>query len=421
MPETTHRYRSRNRWMAALALSVSSLVAADVSGGADDPIAPTPRGPLSIRQEFNAVSARIDSLIRVVSAADPTVIDKKRLPGSTDVLRLPKGTSVVCVFWADDEARVWINDFLVGETRLTPVEIEIPHLYLKGRNQIRVRCWDTDHVESGFLFGLYLKDAGGALRPILVSDDSWRTTDGQALEITYAHPVPDIPSARVIWQTRLFGQAEFMKRFDRREIEAALSKPSRAQAPKTRQKSMDYHGFLQNLISLQESRARIKRQLLETTDPDFHTAYTGHRNPEVSFTLGKAGPLKEEASLTFAKEVESWAEKLAEAEKRLVYPEKRALKGEDAAISAARRAATGKEHGDRRDAYRPPDERSPGEREVSQRSGREGRSAAAESGRRGGFGGSSGRGSRAGLLFPSIILAAYIWYIVSKGTDGLRI
>ena len=407
--------------MAVLALSVSPLLPADVSGSADDATAPSPRGPFSIRQEFNAVSAQIDSLIRVMSAADPTVIDKKRLPGSTDVLRLPEGTSVVCIFWADDEARVWINDFPVGETRLTPVEIEVPHLYLKGRNQIRVRCWDTDHVESGFLFGLYLKDAGGSLRPILVSDDSWLTTDGQALEITYAHPVPDIPSARVIWQTRLFGQADFMKRFDRREIEQALSKPARAQAPKTRRKRMDYHGFLQNLISLQETRASIKRQLLATADPVLQTAYAGHRNPEVSFTLGKAGPLKEETSLTFAREVESWAEKLAEAEKRLVYPEKRALKGEDAAIAAARRAATGTERGVRRDDYRPPDERSAGEQTVSQRGDREGKSAAAESGGRGGFGGSSGRGSRAGLLFPSIILAAYIWYIVSKGTDGLRI
>ncbi|MCY3765990.1 MAG: hypothetical protein OXH06_11265 [Gemmatimonadetes bacterium] len=414
-------HRSRTRILAVFTLAAFQWVTPDVSGSADDQTAPIPRGSLSIRQEFNAVSARIDSLIRVMSAADPTVIDKKRLPGSTDVLRLPKGTSVVCIFWADDEARVWINDFLVGETRLTPVEIEIPHLYLKGRNRIRVRCWDTDHVESGFLFGLYLKDAGGALRPILVSDDSWRTTDGRALEITYAHPVPDIPSARVIWQTRLFGQAEFMKRFDRRQIEQALSKPARAQAPKTRRKRMDYHGFLQNLISLQETRARIKRQLLETADPVLQTAYAGHRNPEVSFTLGKAGPLKEETSLTFAKEVESWAEKLAEAEKRLVYPEKRALKGEGAAISAARRAATGTARGDRRDDYRPPDERSAGEQTVSQRSGREGKSAAAESGGRGGFGGSSGRGSRAGLLFPSIILAAYIWYVVSKGTDGLRI
>lgn len=421
MLETADRYHSRNRWIAALAVFVSSLLAADVSGSAADRTAKTVRSPHSIRQEFNAVSAQIDSLIRVMSAADPGAIDKKRLPGTADVLRLPKGTSVVCIFWADDEARVWLNDFPVGETRLTPVEIEIPHLYLKSRNRIRARCWDTDHVESGFLFGLYLKEANGALHPILASDETWQTGNGRALEITYAHPVPDIPSARVIWQTRLFGQAEFMKRFDRREIERALSKPSRAQALKTRQKRMDYHGFLQNLISLQETRARIKRQLLETTDPVLQTAYTGHRNPEVSFTLGKAGPLKEETSLTFAKEVESWAEKLAETEKRLVYPEKRALKGEDAAIAAARRAAAGKESGNRKDAYRPPDERSPGEQTVSRRSGREGRSEAAESGSHGGFGGSGGRGSRAGLLFPSIILAAYIWYVVSKGTDGLRI
>jgi len=421
MPETTYRYRSRNRWLAALALSVSTLLPADASGSAADRTVQTDRGPLSIRQEFNAVSAQIDSLIRVMSAADPGAIDKKRLPGTADALRLPKGTSVVCIFWADDEARVWINDFSVGETRLTPVEVEIPHLYLKNRNRIRARCWDTDHVESGFLFGLFLKEANSALHPILVSDDTWQTESGPALEIFYAHPVPDIPSAKVIWHSMIFGQAEFSKGFTRREIEQALAKPSRAQAPETRQKRMDYHSFLQNLISLQETRARLKGQLQETTDPVLQTAYTGHRNPEVSFTLGKAGPLKEATSLTFAKEVELWAEKLAETEKRLVYPDKRTLKGEDAAIAAAGPAAFGTKSGERTDAYRPPDERSPGEQTVSERRGSEGKSAATESGERGGFGASSGRGSRAGLLFPSIILAAYIWYVVSKGTDALRI
>lgn len=421
MPATTRICRSRNRRLAVFAVFVSSLLPAHVSGNADARAAATAPSPLSIRQEFNAVSAQIDSLIRVMSAADPGAIDKRRLPGSADVLRLPKGTSVVCIFWADDEARVWLNDFPIGETRLTPVEIEIPHLYLRSRNRIRAQCWDTDHVESGFLFGLYLKEASGALRPILVSDETWRTGDGAALEITYAHPVPDIPSARIIWHSMIFGQAEFSKGFTRREIERALSKPSLAQAPKTRQKRMDYHGFLQNLVALQEIRAGLKRRLLEARDPVLQIAYTGHQDPEVSFTLGKAGPLKEKTSLAFARDVESWAEKLAETEKRLVYPDRRTLKGEDAAVAAARRAATGNERGDRRDAYRPPDERSPGERTASQRSGRKGRSAAAEPGERGGFGGSSGRGSRAGLLFPSIILAAYIWYVVSKGTDGLRI
>ena len=157
--------------------------------------------------------------------------------------------------------------------------------------------------------------------------------------------------------------------------------------------------FLQNLVSLQATRARLKRQLLDTTNPNLQTAYTGHRNPEVSFTLGKAGPLKEETSLTFAKEVEQWAEKLAVTEKRLVYPERRTLKEKTPPSRprdhrrTAPKAATGGT------PYRPPDERSPGEETVSARRGREGKSAAAESGSRGGFGGSGARGSRAGLLF----------------------
>ena len=408
--------RLRDGWLHALALAGLSLAPPDVSGGATDPTAPTDRTPTAIRQEFNAVSARIDSLVRVMSAADPEAIDINRLPGAADGIRLPEGTSVVCIFWADDEARVWINDFLVGETRLTPVEVEIPHFYLQGRNRIRARCWDTDQVESGFLFGLYVKDPGGALRPILVSDESWQTGSGPALEITYAHPVPDIPSARVIWHTRFFGKAEFAKRFSRGEIQRALTEPARAHAPKTRRKRMDYHGFLQNLISLQETRAGLKRQLLASADRGLQSVYTGHRNPEVSFTLGKAGPLKEETSLTFAKEVESWAEKLAQSEKRLLYPRKRTLKGEDAAIEAAGSAARATETGDRKDAYRPPEERSPGDQSVTGRKAGDGSTATAASGGSGG-----GRGSRAGLLFPTIIMAAYIWYVVSKGTEGYRI
>ncbi len=407
---------SRDRWLAALVLAGLSLAPPNVSGSVTDPTVATRRNPLAIRQEFNAVSAQIDSLVRVMSAADPEAIDIKRLPGAADVIRLPKGTSVVCIFWADDEARVWFNDFLVGETRLTPVEIEIPHVYLRARNGIRARCWDTDQVESGFLFGLYLKDARGALHPILVSDETWQTENGPALEITYAHPVPDIPDAWVIWHSRIFGHAEFAKRFGRREIEQALAKSSRARAPKTHRKRMDYHGFLQRLLSLQKTRAGLKRQLQKSVDPVLQTAYTGHRNPEVSFTLGKAGPLKEETSLTFAKEVESWAEKLAQSEKRLLYPRKRTLKGEDAAIEAAGSAARATETGDRKDAYRPPEERSPGDQSVTGRKAGDASRATAASGGSGG-----GRGSRAGLLFPTIIMAAYIWYVVSKGTDAYRI
>ena len=413
-------YRSRNRWLTALALAVFPWALPDVPGNTADRSAATDRSLISIRREYNAVSAQIDSLVAAMTAADPGAIDERRLPGDADVLRLPEGTSVVCIFWADDEARVWLNDFLVGETRLTPVEIEIPHVYLKSRNRIRARCWDTDHVESGFLFGLYLKDANDALHPILVSNDTWQTTDGPALEITYAHAVPDIPSARVIWHTRLFGQAKFVKRFNRREIEQALLKTSLTRAPNTKKKRMDYHGFLQSLISLQETRAGLERQLRESADPVPQSAYKGHRNPEISFTLGKAGPLKEETSLTFAKEVELWAEKLAETEQRLVYPRKRALKGEGAAIAAAGTATSGAKRGNRLDAYRPPEERSPGEQSVSGKRGREGKSAAAASSGRGGSGESRGRASRAGLLLPTVVIAAYVGFVISKRRDVFR-
>ena len=411
-------YRSRNRWLTALALAVFPWALPDVPGSTADRTAATDRTLISIRQEYNAVSSQIDSLVGAMNAADPGAVDDKRLPRAADVLRLPEGTSVVCIFWADDEARVWLNDFLVGETRLTPVEIEIPRVYLKNRNRIRARCWDTDHVESGFLFGLYLKNANGALHPILVSDDTWQSTNGPALEIIYAHPVPDIPSARIIWHSRIFGQAEFVKRFSRRDIEQALSKTSWKSAPNTKRKRMDYHSFVQSLLSLQETRAGLERQLRESAGPVMQPAYDGHQNPGISLTLGKAGPLKEEKSLTFAKEVKLWAEKLAETEKRLVYPRKRALKGEGALIAAAGTAASGTEVGDRRNAYRPPEERSPGEKSNARYKGRKKDPAASEPV---GSAGSSGRASRAGLLLPTIVIAAYVGFVISKSRDVFRV
>ena len=72
-----------------------------------------------------------------------------RLPIERDALVVPRGDEVVMIFWADDEAKVWLNDYFVGETRLTPVEVVVPSLYLSSTNRIRVRCWDTDWVESG--------------------------------------------------------------------------------------------------------------------------------------------------------------------------------------------------------------------------------------------------------------------------------
>lgn len=385
---------------------------------------------LSLRQEYNAVAARIDSLVRLMELVDPEALDAKRLPPGNETQPVPEGMSVVAIFWADDEARVWLNGYLVGETRLSPVEIEVPSLYLQNDNRIRARCWDTDWVESGFLFGLYLKSAEGGLHPIVVSDETWRTETGPAREITYAHPVPDIPNASVIWQTAVFGIVEFERDFDLQDIRrAAAEAKAPAAPPDTRKNRMDYHSFIQSLAILQERRAELGRRLGAQPPPDLPT-YEGTDPVSLSLTLGKAGPLHEDVSRPMAEEVKTWAQNLPEAQQRLIYPEKRGLKGEEAANPASgQETPVDAETGERQREYRPPEERStapPGEAEGREGKGNEGRPGAGipveGSGEGGsGFGGIGGgadaRASRLGLLLPTAILALYVGYIISKWNE----
>ena len=395
-------------------------MSAEAAGGPD--------GALALRQEYNAVSAQIDSLVRAMGEMDAEALDAKQLPKGKAGGLLPEGLEVVLIFWADDEARVWINGYPAGETRLSPVEITVPQLYLRERNRIRARCWDTDWVESGFLCGLYVKDRAGNLHPVVVSDESWRTGEAPAQEIAYAHPVPDIPGAQVIWGERIFGAIQLEGGFDRQAILQAASKaPSGpGSRPDVRESRMDYHAFVQSLALLQERRDALKRTLQERGGPapDLPVyAVPGRRS--LSLTLGKAGPLQEAVSAPLAEQVQAWAQELPEEQKQLIYPERRKLKGEDAANPASQEAAPSAGNGgDRQLAYRPPDERKtarPGEERAGKpgggrpgtgTEGEGGAGAPGAAGRRGG-----GRASRLGLLLPTLILGIYTGYAVSRWRD----
>ncbi len=379
-----------------------------------------------LRQEYNVVSAQIDSLVRLMEALDAEALDAKRLPVGEEQTPVPEGMAVVLIFWADDEARVWINDYLVGETRLAPVEVTVPSLYLGNSNRIRARCWDTDWVESGFLCGLYLRDPEGALHPILVSDGGWQTGDGSAQEITYVHPAPDIPGAEVIWGPRIFGAVELVQTFDRQAIRQAASKAAAGFSPVVRERKMDYHAFVQSLTLLQERRDVLKR-MLAGRQPDF-PVYAGRARQSLSLTLGKAGPLQETVSVPVAERVQAWARALPEAQKRLVYPERRGLKGEGEMTPAFDRTPPLKgERGERQLAYRPPEERGsapPGrtQGEAEERQGHRGAGAqgggegSGREGRGGGWSG-GGRASRLGLWAPTLMLALYMGCVILRWQD----
>jgi len=261
---------------------------------------------VALRREYNDVSAAVDSLVRMMQVADAEVL--KKLPETRPERVLPEGMTAVMIFWADDEARVWLNDFPVGETRLTPVEVTVPDLYFQGQNRLRVRCWDTDRVESGFLGGLYLKDGAGRLYPIVVSNGSWETTGGRVTEIIYAHPMPDIPGAHPIWGTRMFGFVDMAITFDRDAIDRAVETAS-ARPMAARQQAMDYHTFAQKIAVLQARREKLRADLARQSNLSV-PLYNQERTRSASLTLGKAAPLTEKVSAPVAKNVRSWSEKL---------------------------------------------------------------------------------------------------------------
>ena len=379
---------------------------------------------LAQRREYNDVSAAVDSLVRMMQIVDAEALKGPKLPDGRDERIVPEGMTAVMIFWADDEAQIWLNDFPVGETRLTPVEVTVPDLYFKGQNRLRARCWDTDWVESGFLCGLYLKDGAGGLHPIVVSNGKWETTGGFATEITYAHPAPDIPGAETIWGERVFGVVELAITFDQDAIESALEQTADAPATPmtTKKQAMDYHVFARQMALLQARRENLQTILGRGSDLNVPT-YDQKRGRSASLSLGKAGPLTEDISAPVAEKVRSWSQKLSESQQQLIYPDPRALKGEIAAnLTDGGAVSIGGDRGSREQAYTPPEERGGmplGKTESSEKSkGVKGQSNLEGQGQdgtvAGGGGGFVSQVTRLGLLLPTFILGMYVLYVISN-------
>lgn len=306
---------------------------------------------LQWRREYNQIAATIDTLSRLNS--DQNFADLLRQKGNI----FQSDFSLVLVFWADDEAEVFINDFRVGQTRLTPTEVEIPSLYLRQQNYIRVHCWDTDKVESGFMAGLYLKDAAGGLHPVLVTEEGpWRSGGVMAEVRYYAHSQPDIPGAEVIWGEGLFGEVWLEAEFSARNIEQASRLP-KVDLPPARQQNMDVHEVVSRIVQLQARRKELGEKL-QRAQPDLEVPrYKGYVSGRLAFTLGRAGRLAEKENSVAAERLHAWADKLPAAERELVFRPPRELKGSQAAIEAKEFTASGSDKADRKKDYLPPPER----------------------------------------------------------------
>ena len=125
---------------------------------------------------------------------------------------------------------------------------------------------------------------------------------------------------------------------------------------------MQAHDVLGRLVRLQGRRDELaeglRRRRRAAPEP---VHYRGYVSGKLAFTLGRAAPLIEEAqSVATSSELHTWARALPEEEQRLVFQERRALKGSEAATRSQdfEGGEAGRE--DRRSRYQAPPERGPG-------------------------------------------------------------
>ena len=327
-------------WLAWAVCGVGWATAA----AADDVVA--------LRQQYNHVSASIDTLVRLYGGDKLRELTKRK----ADSRLLPADSKLVLIFWADDEAELFLNGHRIGETRLTPARVEIPVVYLRESNVLRAHCWDTDRVESGFMAGLYLQDGRGRLRKVLVTGDGRWWVDGQRAEPRfYNHSLPDIPGAEVIWGTTLFGEVELETQFDAAQLaRASRRRPLGGAAGNAAHQPMETHLVVSRLVHLQKQRDELAQELRARRSSTQDVLYQGFVRGRLAFSLGKASKLAEVESIDAAKKLLAWTEVLPAKERELIFPKKQALKG--TSHIAPQRAVTGTARGeaDRRRDYAPP-------------------------------------------------------------------
>ena len=342
-------------WLATVLFSTVLLDA--VEGSADRrPPDRVDAKSLSLRRQYNAVAAAVDTIMKQLGRDR---VDE--LTGDSSLRNLlSDDAKIVLLFWADDEAELFLNGTPVSATRLTPTRVEIPEFYLRENNLLQAHCWDTDRVESGFMAGLYVEWSDGGLRPVVTTGEgSWQRGKGTAEEIFYTHAHPDIPGARVIWGEKLFGEIWLSVQFSAADVRAAADRgPAGLRLPHKwgRDQPMDFHVSVSRLADLQEERRRLARVLEEKQSKlEPYLRFKGVLPSPIAYSLGRSEPLSEEReNVASSARLVRWVKQLASEDRELVLRPARQLKGVSAATP--REFASKSEAGgeDRRLDYQPP-------------------------------------------------------------------
>lgn len=315
--------------------------------------------PPEWRREYNGIIAAIDTLMRMDGKGDWSKLERHH-PG------VPEDVSLVLVFWADDEAEVFINGYRVAQTRLTPVQVEIPKFYLREKNIIQAHCWDTDGVESGFMAGLYVRDGGGRLRPILVTDEGlWRAGQDLAQVRFYSNDQPDIPGAYVIWGDGFYGEVWLEAEFTIEAIsEAVQRRPVEWNSGVT--EPMQTHQVVSRILQLQVRQAELEEALSSVNTLNDVPRYSGYVTNRLAFSLGRAGRLAERENRLKSEALEKWVQHMSPEDQSLIFRPPRSLKGVAGATVKQSLKGPGKEkEGNRKKDYLPPPERGPAAGEIA--------------------------------------------------------
>ena len=319
------------------------------------------RTVVKLRRELNAVAAAVDTIMRQYGRQ---AIDELSMAPQVGDL-LPDGANIILLFWADDEAELFLNNTPISATRLTPTRVEIPEIYIRENNVLQAHCWDTDRVESGFMAGLYVEWPDGSLVPVITTQEElWNSGIGQedqAQELFYTHSVPDIPEARVIWGDRLFGEVWVSASFTAAEVRAAGQRSPDMVLPVAwgQERPMDFNVVISRLVMLQRQRQNLLHELESHrvwVDP--YLRFRGEHRSPIAYSLGRAETLFEEkASVLSSVRLVKWAEQLPDSDREMVLRPGRELQGLSSATTdqAFTVKQTGGKEDRRRDYLPPPD------------------------------------------------------------------